>query len=439
MKRGSLLGCSVVGCLLAGSLATGAAEPPVIRLAGDWQITVSIVDGHPPVTASFDVERPDVAAVANEKYAALRDFNPQSAGWTRGTPLTGVKACECTVKGALDPGSLIVRDGTGPSAVTYELGKDYAADLEWGTVGRLPGGRIKAGQAVFLSYAYAKRRIDTVVLTAGKTIAFKRGTPEVAMCPVPELGAGETRLANIFIPGRIPALTGDHLFPILETSYPELAKHSPSAAEARLPKTMRKLAAGEALRVLAWGDSVTAARRWQKLFVERLQTKYPAAKIELITEAWGGRNTSSYLAEPPGSEHNYQEKVLGAKPDLIVSEFVNDAYLQPAQVAERYRKLLADFQAIGAEWVLLTPHYVMPEWMPGFTKQRDIDQDPRPYVTGLRQFAEIHPVALADASLRYGRLWRQGIPYAVLLENTINHPNLFGHSLFADSLMALFP
>ena len=64
------------------------------------------------------------------------------------------------------------------------------------------------------------------------------------------------------------------------------------------------------------------------MFVERF-AKYQAANIELVTEAWGGRNTDSYLAEPPGSEHNYREKVLGRKPDLIVSEFVNDAGLNP--------------------------------------------------------------------------------------------------------------
>ena len=173
------------------------------------------------------------------------------------------------------------------------------------------------------------------------------------------------------------------------------------------------------------------------MFVDRLQAQYPAAKIELVTEAWGGRNTDSYLAEPPGSQHNYKETVLERKPDLIVSEFVNDSGLTPAQVEERYSKLLADFQSIGAEWAILTPHYVIPEWM-GLTKQRDIDNDPRPYVAGLREFAVKHKVALADASLRYGRLWRQGIPYLTLMENNINHPNEFGHTLFADSLMALF-
>ena len=75
----------------------------------------------------------------------------------------------------------------------------------------------------------------------------------------------------------------------------------------------------------------------------------------------------------------------------------------------------------------------------GLRQERAIDDDPRPYVTGLRQFAANHGLALADASRRYGRLWRQGIPYSTLMLNSINHPNAYGMGIFADSLMALFP
>jgi hypothetical protein len=178
-------------------------------------------------------------------------------------------------------------------------------------------------------------------------------------------------------------------------------------------------------------------QRWQEQFVTRLRERFPKARIELVTQAWGGHNTGSYLAEPPGSPHNYRETVLAVKPDLIISEFVNDAGLQPSQVEERYSKLWSDFKAIGAEWIILTPHYVRPDWM-GLTRERDIDEDPRPYVQGLRHFAARHDVALADASLRYGRLWRQGLPYSTLLVNAINHPDVRGMRIFADTLMALF-
>jgi lysophospholipase L1-like esterase len=289
-------------------------------------------------------------------------------------------------------------------------------------------------------------RIDSVVMTQEGRITVRQGEPRSAAPQPPRLGSGEQCLANIWLPGRFPKLGPEHLFPVLETAYPEPPKRSPTPAEERLPRTMNRLRQGQPLRVLAWGDSVTVGtyltdwqhNRWQEQFVARLRERFPAAKIELVTEAWGGRNTDSYLGETPGSPHNYQAKVLGAKPDLVVSEFVNDAGLSPAQVEQRYGRLLTNFNAIGAEWIILTPHYVRPDWM-GLTQQRDCDEDPRPYVRGLREFAAGRGVALADASRRYGRLWRQGIPYNTLMLNSINHPDARGMKLFADALMELFP
>jgi lysophospholipase L1-like esterase len=346
----------------------------------------------------------------------------------------------------LDPASLAVRTGPEADAPRLELGKDFMADLDWATIGRLPNGSLGESQLVYADYRHALLRIDSIVLTRAGQVELRQGAPHVATPMPPVLSDGDRRLANVFLPGRIAKLEPQHLFPILETAYPEAPKPSPSLAERLLPKTLEKLRTGHPLRILAWGDSVTVGsyvpdaehNRWQAQFVARLQSQFPQARIELVTEAWGGHSTASYLAEPPGSPHNYQATVLGAKPDLIVSEFVNDAGLTPEQVEDRYGKFLIDFTALGAEWIILTPHYVRPDWM-GLAAQRDIDSDPRPYVHALRQFAAKHGVALADASLRWGRLWRQGIPYNTLHMNTINHPNAAGMKLYADSLMVLFP
>lgn len=429
----------IAGCVyLAGAMLLNAGEPADISLAGDWRVTVS-VKGTPPSTATLEISQPDTITVTSEKYGRFPDFNPKVwGGWQKGAALTGLRAAECTVKGALDPASLVVREGEANTAMTYEKGKDYDADLDWGGVGRLPAGRIKQGQPVFISYKYAKMRIDSIVRSSDGKISLKRGEPHTVTPEMPALADGETRLANVFISGPLKALGPDNIYPVLEAAYPEPARPTPSIAEAMVPRAMKKLQSGEPLKILAWGDSVTTFQRWQKMFVERLQVKFPKAKITLVTEAWGGHNTGSYLAEPPGSIHNYKEKVLDQKPDLIISEFVNDAGLKEAQVEEKYQKLLADFQSIGAEWIMLSPHYVRPDWM-GLKTQKNIDEDPRPYVKGLRLFSQKHNIALADASLRYGRLWRQGIPYLTLMDNNINHPNVFGHSIFADSLIALFP
>jgi lysophospholipase L1-like esterase len=437
------------GVLCVTAISSVAAQTAAeMKVTGEWQVEVVCrfeKDGAArDVKATLTVKPPEVIEVADERCKALPVFNASAPGWTKGERLAGVRAFECTTRLALDPASVKVRSA-GANATVFERGKDYEMDGDWGTLGRLAAGRIGANQPVLFSYRYAKLRIDSVVLTKTGELVLRQGEAHIATPLPPALGEGEARVGNVYLPGRrIKGLTPDCLFPVLETTYPEPAKASPSVAERLVPNTVKKLREGQTLRILAWGDSVTdggylkAEDRWQAQFIARLKERFPKAEIELVTQGWGGRNTASFLGAPPGDPHNYQEKVLGAKPDLIVSEFVNDAGLNPKQVEERYGKLLADFKGIGAEWIILTPHYVCMEWM-GFSREREVDDDPRPYVKGLREFTAQHQVALADASLRYGRLWRQGIPYTTLMTNTLNHPDVRGMALFAESLLGLFP
>ena len=425
--------------------ASRPGTPANLKLTGDWDVLVTVKKPRALAT-TVHVAPPEILAVMAEKYDSLPQFNNNAGGWAKGAQLRGVCAQETTTPYLLDPESLVLRAGPEPDAPLFRRGEDYEADLVWGTIGRSAHSAIKETQPVFASYRHARLRIDAVVLTRKGKIVLRQGEPRSAAPLPPTIEKGERCLANIWLPGRLNQLGPEHLFPVLETAYPEPPRARPAPARQLLPGTMKKLRSGQRLRILAWGDSVTVGtyvpdwehNRWQEQFVARLKARFPRANIELQTEAWGGRNTDSYLAEPPGSPHNYREKVLAAKPDLIVSEFVNDAGLNPAQVHERYGKLLADFQGIGAEWIILTPHYVRPDWM-NLTRERDVDDDPRPYVTGLREFAARNRTALADASRRYGRLWRQGIPYSTFLLNSINHPNARGMKLFADALMELFP
>ncbi len=439
--------CLAALCLVFHSIAL-AEEPVQLTLTGDWtlQATLPANGQRPAISTDVTVAAPPLLVVSGERYDNVPLFNPKAGAYTRGEKLKGVRNAELTTPGLLDPESLVIRTGPQETDPVLQLGKDYEAERFWGNFGRLPDGQLKADQPMFASYRHGLLRLDSLVLTADGRLEYRAGKPVAGSPLPPAIAEAEKRVANFWIPGRIARLTEDHLFPILETEYPTPPAATPTIAEQSIPKAMEKLRKGEPIRILAWGDSVTDAsylpdaqrNRWQAQFVARLQERFPQAKIELVTEAWGGRSTSSYLGVPPGEPHNYQETVLGAKPDLIISEFVNDAGLSPEAVEKRYSRLLSDFQNIGAEWIILTPHYVRPDWM-GLTKERDIDQDPRPYVAGLRQFAERHHVALADASLRYGRLWRQGIPYNTLMSNAINHPDPRGMTIFADALMEIFP
>lgn len=437
----SILAVAIVA--LALPTLPGAAAEVVVELVGDWEVRVADTAAGVTATETFLIAPPDGVEVLHEKIPALPLFNPTVPGWVKGVALEEVRAAECTVIRALDPDSLVVKTAPGREGALLERGRDWEADSEWGTLGRLAEGRIAEGQPVWASYRAARRRIDSIVRLTDGTLDLVPGEPQIVLCEPASIPAGSERLVNVYLPGRIEKLSEANLFPILESACPPLPEDQPPQARSRLPETLRRLEAGEPLKILAWGDSVTTYGRWQAMFVERLEARYPQSKIELVTEAWGGRNTGSYLAEPPGSEHNYREKVLESRPHLIVSEFVNDAGMAPADVDRQYGRLLDDFRGIGAEWIILTPHYVMPEWMgPGFLErgQRNIDDDPRPYVAGLKAFVAAHPehVALADAARRYGRLWRQGIPYLTLMENNINHPNLTGHQIFADALDEVF-
>lgn len=414
--------------------------PAVLLLEADWRVRVE-VDG---ATEVLTLDPPELITVLAEQITGLPLYDSKAAAYARGYKLASVRAQECSAHHALDPASLVVCDLSG--TITYKRGKDYEVEDDWGCLGRLENGALGPNTPVVVRYVYGLMRLDTVVQAPGPRILLRKGVSHLSLPIAPVPAAGEIRLANIWVPARVAKLDKAHLFPVSETSYPEAPKRSPSVAEQLLPKTMAKIQTGQPIRILAWGDSVTDGgylpererHRWQAQFAQRLQQRFPAARFELITEAWGGRNTDSYRNEPPGSPHNYKEKVLDVRPDLIVSEFVNDAGFNKDGVYQRYGRIRDEFREMGAEWIVLTPHYVRTDWM-GLSSEQNIDDDPRPYVQALRTFAAENGIALADASLRWGRLWRQGIPYSTLLMNNINHPNPDGMRLYADALMALFP
>ncbi len=415
--------------------------------------------------AEFEIASPSWLEVVDERHDALPVFNPNASSWMKGRVLRGVNACECAVFGALDPDSVVVKLENGEILVR---GNDYEFDESSGALGRLADGKIGENVVTLTSYRCVESRIDSIVLNADGQFTLIQGKPRVLSPEPPVLEKGCKRLVNVYVTGRGEALTDSCLFPVDDIFSDELdsldasvfvanvakfiaengiADVSPcsdaGAVKKFLPKTWSKLVNGEEIRILAWGDSVTACgflpddQRWQIKFGARLQKMFPDAKIVVLTEAWGGRSSDSYRNEPIGSPKNYREKVLGIKPDLIISEFVNDAYMDEATGAKRYGEMLADFKDIGAEWIILGPHYVRPDWM-GLTSERGIDDDPRPLVKGLRKFCEENNTPFADTPALYGKLWRSGIPYLTLMTNNINHPNDFGMELFSAALARLF-
>ncbi|HUT88011.1 MAG TPA: SGNH/GDSL hydrolase family protein [Thermoguttaceae bacterium] len=255
----------------------------------------------------------------------------------------------------------------------------------------------------------------------------------------PPVGPGEVRVANVFVDYHGDGANAD-IFPVEETADEASTQTTPG----RIPNTLAKIRAGRPVKMVCWGDSVTAggdagtpSTRYPAVFEKRLKAKYPDAPIEVETIAVGGSHSRQWLWPDrfPGRPGCDWQRIAEARPDLVTIEFVNDASLSPEQVDEVYGEILGRLEALQAEVILITSHFTMPSMM-GFRSLREPER--RPYVLALRKFAESRGLALADATARWEHLFKEGIPYVTLLRNGINHPDDRGHAMFADELMGCF-
>ena len=392
-------------------------------------------------STTLKVAAAPVLSVSNESLKLSVD---KPAGWAKGTRLKACNARDVNASGSFVPGSLEIRRA--PNGEVLKEGEDYLIDPEWGHVGLGPKSRVTDKDTVYASYRYSLRRMDTVQISADGKASLKEGKAHISAPVPPEADAGQTAVAHVFVDHRGTEVVADHLYPVTESA--SQAKTASTAG--RIPKTLAKLKAGQPVTIVCLGDSVTAGGnaskpefRYVDVFAAGLKAKFPAAKIEVQNISAGGSNSRQWL-DP--EKHAYRglhgadnparfDRVVAARPDLVTIEFVNDAGLNAAQVEETYSEILTRLAPVGAEVILITPHFTM--WrMMGFTRMREVEK--RPYVLALRDFASRHQLGLADASARWEHLWKEGLPYLTLLDNTINHPDDRGHRLFAEELWKCF-
>jgi lysophospholipase L1-like esterase len=391
--------------------------------------------------ATLPVAPAPVLSVSDEAVKLSED---KPAGWAKGTRLKACNARDVNACGSFVPGSLEIRREKGGELL--KEGEDYLVDPDWGHVGIGPNSRVTTQDIVFASYRYSLRRMDTVQVSADGHASLKQGVPHISSPVPPEPDPGCTAIAHVFVDYRATEVAPDAIYRVTETAAQAVTASTPG----RIPKTLAKLVSGQPVTIVCWGDSVTAGGnaskpelRYVDLFAAGLRERFPQAKIDVRNISAGGSNSRQWL-DP--EKHPYKnlhgaanparfENVLAAKPDLVTVEFVNDAGLNAAQVDETYSEILRRLEPTGAEVILITPHFTM--WrMMGFKSMREAEK--RPYVVALRDFAGKHNIALADASARWEHLWKEGLPYLTLLNNTINHPDDRGHRLFAEELWKCF-
>ena len=430
MRQQTLKSIAWVGLAALAALSGRAEESAAeMKYLGERRVSVTL-DGR---TATFDVAPLEVVEVKDEKYDKVDHWRG-----TWGSSFRSIAAMECPAKGALVADSVRLVKTNGTELVR---GKDYDYNPQLGYFGRKGDGALGPDEPFLASYRYSRRRMDAVVADKDGNLELVKGVEHISLPAVPPIPSGRRHVANIYV--RPDYFCRFNLFPIRETKPLLPPQIGPSLAEGT-PKALRKLKSGEKLRILAWGDSVTEAAylpewkdAWQEQFVRRLRARYPKAEIELVTVGWGGRTIEAYLKDK--ADHQFEKVVIDRKPDLVVSEFVNDMGLGEQPFRASLDQVLKRFREEGIEWIVTTPHYVRPDWM---WRGGDWEQletvDTRFNAQIERSFCEDNGIPCADVSWIWGRLGTRGIPYTTLFYNGINHPNAFGLGLYADALMALF-
>lgn len=443
------------GCLLVLALQAGGGElcnphvrsglgltaqgSVVVVAPGECEIAGQLVKVAAATT--LPVAPGPIVSVTNDPPYRLSADKPQ--GFAKGTRLRGPNARDVNACGSLVPDSLELRAKDG---ALLKFGEDYLLDAAWGHIGIGPRSRVTTNDAVSATYRYALLRMDTIQISGDGNVSLKRGVPHISSPVPPEADAGCLALAHVFVNYRDTEVHQNQLYVIAETPAQALT----DSTSGRIPKTLALLKAGKPVTIVCWGDSVTAGgnastpdKRYVDVFAAGLREHFPQAQLTVTNISAGGSRSANWLFPDKfpyrtlrGAASPCQfQRILDAKPNLVTIEFVNDAGLTPAQVEETYNDILQRLQPLGAEVILITPHYTMFKMM-GFQTMRDVER--RPYVLALRQFANKHNVGLADAAARWEHLWKEGLPYVTLLNNTINHPDDRGHRLFAEELWKCF-
>ncbi len=400
-------------------------ERSVVVTEGRCDVGGKVVDVK---RTELPVEPSDSVRVAAET-GPLSETKPQS--WRGGTRLKAGREPRRVMPGQLEPGSLTVTSAKDNGTV-YQAGRDYFLDAFWGALSRLPNGRIAKGQPVSIAYTYGRRRVDRIEILPDGTVTLRRGEPDVDCPSMPPATPGAVTLATVYRPYHAKTVQPHHVYVV----DPVVAAERPKPDPAPVARTLGKLREGQPVMIVCWGDSVTVGgdasrpeRRYVDLFATRLKERFPKSDIKVINAGIGGTSTHGRLKK-------YPEEVLAHKPDLITVEFVNDMRLPKKTLLANWTSAIKQARTIGAEFVIITPHFVMPSWM---AKRYARGRENREDCLALRQLAGDADVGLADAALRWELLEDAGVPYEILLMNGINHPDDRGHELFVDELMRLFP
>ncbi len=428
----------VMVCLAAFGLEAGAARLELGDVRPDG-MKLSIR----PYGVALNIEAPAV-----RHYSAYGELKEGQPGW-RGPLLLPRTAWTFR---ALRPGSLVVTQADDPAVALIE-GKDYALDPDWGAVAAVEGSDYPSGTQVHFEYEYTLSRLDLVERRPDGSIALVKGQPDMGQPHLPEPTPGSTPLLSVYLPPNTRALTMENVNLI----DPDARAVPPVSGTQHIRRVSQKLASGEPVTIVFFGDSITAQRprdfrdgrgSFVDRFTQYLRDRFPgrdvvvtpceekvaseAGRIVILKAGVGGDDT-------PRALRRIRADVLDHDPDAVVVMFgVNDENgrggvnnVPPLEYRKNMEEIVDRCRAAGAEIILMTTSMKNRDWV---GTVGNLDE----YSAVVREVAREKATCLVDNYHAWVDLPKVGYNYMIYLGTCINHPVDLGHELFFQGLKAAF-
>ena len=232
--------------------------------------------------------------------------------------------------------------------------------------------------------------------------------------------------------GKFPGFGNGGFFAFVDYTFRQTESWPVQAKQTKfLGATKKKLCLGQEVRIVAFGDSISAGgdaskpefifwRRW----ADELQRNYPKAYVTAVNGATGGDSTVQGL-------QRLESKLLQENPDLVLIGFGMNDHNVGGVAIPQFEKNLHEMIArirhsTHAEIVLFSAFPPNPKWKFGTHRMED-------YAATTARVARESACAYADVFHNWQSLAERKKPED-LLGNNINHPNDFGHWIYFQVL-----
>jgi len=299
-----------------------------------------------------------------------------------------------------------------------------------------------------LLFAHAER---VTLTSAAGDVAFENGLDFVV--------DGEAGLVRLTPGSRIPRATLEELYPAHEPFVLIAAEDDefhrrqiaatyshrpgdwhgsvPRLAAIELPRTLRRLAASVPLTVCITGDSISEGFNASGVTgAPPCQPPYAALVHAGLEHAYQSQVTlHNFAISGWTSDHGAADvaRVADAHPDLVIVAFgMNDAgYAEAVDFAANIAGIMSGVRAASpdAEFVLVSPMLPNPRW------DYTVIERFGAYRNALSELCGAG-AALADLTSLWNALLERKSVHD-LTGNGINHPNDFGHRLYAQTILGL--